>query len=248
MPNNGLNEDWQIRCALHRPVTSSLCLKKMNEMENQKGKNIFYTLFSLNLIATIGERIFPVFYLDVSSYLPKMVVSIIILFFWFYAIYKGYNWPKYALIILGFLAAIISINNAWNIYSAKAAFYGEREITDNTIALCVLFLNGLIYLSTALLFLFSKSLKSFLNWKRSFISMLSKRERLANSIYGIGVVIAIVGASWGFSIGLINTISNPKLIIGFLVYLPIKIPLYAIPGFVIIFLGSFLKKNDNSGA
>lgn len=224
----------------------------MNEMKNQKGKNIFYTLFSLNLIATIGERIFPVLYLDVSNYLPKMVVSIIILLFWFNGIYKGYSWPKYALIISGLFAATISINNAWNIYSAKAAFYGEKEITDNTIVVniisYVLFLNGLIYLSTSILFLFSKSLKSFLNWKRSFISMLSKRERLANSIYGIGVVVAIVGASWGFSIGLINTISNPKLIIGFLVYLPIKIPLYAIPGFVIIFLGSFLKRKDNSRA
>lgn len=224
----------------------------MNEMKNQKGKNIFYALFSLNLIAAIGERIVPVLYLDVSSYFPKMVVSIIILFFWFYGIYKGYSWPKYALIILGLFAATISINNAWNIYSVKTAFYGEKEISDNTIVVniisYVLFINGLIYLSTSLLFLFSKSLKSFLNWKRSFISMLSKRERFANSIYGIGVVIAGGGAIWGFLIGLINTISNPKLIIGFLIYLPIKIPLYAIPGFVIMFLGSFLKRKEKSGA
>ena len=219
-------------------------------MNNQKGKNIFYILFILNLIATIAERIFPTLYLDASSYLPKLIVSLIILTFWFYGIYNGYSWPKYALIILGFFGAAISIKNAWNIFSVKAAFYGDKEITDNAIVVniisYVLFLNGLIYFSTSLLFIFSKSLKSFLNWKRSFILILSKRVRLANSIYCIGVAIAIAGASWGFTIGLMNTISNPKLIIGFLLYLPIKIPLYAIPGIVIMFLGSFLKRKDTS--
>jgi len=216
-------------------------------MKNKNGKNTFYTLFILNIIAILGEKLFPIFCLDASNYIPKTVVSIIILFFWFYGIYKGYNWLKYILIILGFLGAMISVDNAWNIYSTKIASYGVQEIADNYILAnvisYVLFINGLIYLSTALLFLFSKNLKSFLSIKRSSLLLLSRKERLGNSIYDVGVVIAIVGASWGLLIGLINTILNPKLIIGFLVYLPIKIPLYAVPGFVIMFLGSLLKRN-----
>ena len=216
-------------------------------MKNKNGKNTFYTLFILNIIAILGEKLFPIFCLDASNYIPKTVVSIIILFFWFYGIYKGYNWLKYILIILGFLGAMISVDNAWNIYSTKIACYGVQEIADNYILAnvisYVLFINGLIYLSTALLFLFSKNLKSFLSIKRSSLLLLSRKERLGNSIYDVGVVIAIVGASWGLLIGLINTILNPKLIIGFLVYLPIKIPLYAVPGFVIMFLGSLLKRN-----
>lgn len=155
-------------------------------MNNQNGKNIFFILFALNLIATIMERIFPILYLDASSYLPKLIISLIILTCWFYGIYNGYSWLKYALIILGFFGAGISINHAWNIFSVNAAFYGDKEITDNAIVVKIisymLFLNGLIYFFTSLLFLFSKNLKAFLNWKRSFISILSKRERLANSI------------------------------------------------------------------
>ena len=219
-------------------------------MNNQKGKNIFFILFILNLIATIAERIFPILYLGASSYLSKLVVSLIILACWFYGIYNGYSWLKYALIILGFFGASISINNAWNIFTVNVAFYGDKEITDNAIVVkiisYVLFLNGLIYIFTSLLFIFSKNLKAFLNWKRSFISILPKRERLANSIYGIGVAIAIAGASWGLTIGLINTISNPKLILNFLLYLPIKVPLYAIPGIVIMFLGSLLKRKEKN--
>ena len=201
-------------------------------------------------MATITERIFPTLYLDATSYLPKLIVSLIILTFWFYGIYSGYNWPKYSLIILGVFGGAESINNALNIFSVKAAFFGDIKITDSAIVTSiisyVLFLNGLIYFSTSLLLIFSKSLKSFLDWQRSFISILPKRERIANSIYCIGVAIAIAGASWVLTIGLINTISNPKLIIGFLLYSPIKIPLYAIPGILIMLLGLMLKRKDAS--
>jgi hypothetical protein len=185
-------------------------------MIDKKGKNIFYILLSINIIATIAERILPALFLDVTKYLPELLVSIIILICWFYAISKGYKWPKVILIIAGFIGAFKSISNAWNIYSIKEVYYDGIAITNNinevNIFCYALFISGLIYLTTSLFFLFSTSLKSFLNWKNSYISILPKRERLANSIRGIGIIISLVGVSWGFSIGLINTIMNPKLL------------------------------------
>jgi phosphatidylglycerophosphatase A len=148
----------------------------MNKIKNKNGKKIFYILFSLNIIATLGERIFPIFYLDSSNYIPQTIVSIIILFFLFYGIGKGYNWLKYILIILGFFGTTISINNALDIYSTKIVVYDSRKITDDSILAYViayiLFINGLIYLSTSLLFLFSKNMKAFLSIKRNSILLL----------------------------------------------------------------------------
>lgn len=98
----------------------------MNKIKNKNGKKVFHTIFILNIIATISERIFPIFYLDPSNYIPQTIVSIIILFFIFYGIDKGYNWLKYILIILGFFGSIMSIKNAWIIYSTKIVFYDSK--------------------------------------------------------------------------------------------------------------------------
>ena len=202
----------------------------MNKINNKIGKKIFYTIFVFNIIETIGERIFPILYLDAMKYIHQTVISIIILSFIFYGIEKGYNWIKYILIVLLFFGSIISIIKALEIYSTGVSLYDSEEITSNSVLSYViafiLFMDGLIYISTALLFSFSKSMKSFLSIKRAPILLLSRKERLGNYVFDIGVAIAVIGAIWGLLIGLMNTILSPKLIINLLIFAPLNVPFW----------------------
>lgn len=206
-------------------------------MNNKNGRNIFYTLFVLNVIADVVQRIFPVFYFDARLHIPQILVSIGVSFFLFYGIYKGYNWLKYILIIMVFSGFIICIKNAGDIYLTKTVYYDSREITANSVladvTAYVQFIISLIYLSTALLFLFSKNMKDFLissrkersgmavNTIENFPDRRSMMEKSKSILLGIMMIPLFILWSFGAFIGaVINATNNNILGVVLSIFIP----------------------------
>ena len=205
------------------------------------------TIFGFILLACLIDIAVLVIFISPHEYIPKGVVRLIILLTWFYYLYKGYRWAKW----LGIISCIFA--GIWLLYAEIGilTFGGKttyaniiltNDETTSIVIACSLLFAGTIYCLSALFILFSKNINMFLLQQRELIEVNTKRQQVANFFYVFGTIVAVCTVAWSFTVGLINTINNPKLVIGFLMYLPIKLPLYAIPGGFIVLIGRLIQK------
>lgn len=217
---------------------------KMDIYDNRIGKKYLIIAFIVMFIVQLVEILFTLSFNEIKSYIPKSCITIVLLVAWFYCIAEGFRTAKWIFVLVCIYTGIHSL------YNGYIFFIDERIIYDNVIVIEKGFLakfyavqlitNGTIKLFFACLLIFSKNINIYIRKNRDKRSTFSKKESIGNILSILGYTISISTISWFFVASLINTIYNPKMIVGFLILTPLKMPLYAIPGIIIVLLGKFI--------
>ena len=107
-------------------------------------------------------------------------------------------------------------------------------------------LTGILYILSSVIIHILKDIKIYLTHQRESINEITVRKHFADLFLSVGIALIICVEAEMFTIAVKNIIGQPKLIIGGIILLPLKLALYAIPGLIIIFIGTLINRWDQA--
>lgn len=206
-------------------------------MESQilKGDKYLYgvivTIILLQVVTNISD----------STSLLFSLPRLSLLFVLFYFLLKGYLWSKWLLLVYLLSVGIGGIGAGFILIRLRSVF------PENLIMGIIAVFIGITYLLSLVVLLFSKEIKSYITQQASNRNKITARDHLSNILLYIGVAVIICIETTMIPISAQNVLSNPNLmkkIFGIIFFLPVKVPYYAIPGLVIIFISRLTKKDN----
>lgn len=205
-------------------------------MENStnKGVSILYAIIvTIVILQILTDKTNETFLLLGATRLS-------LLFVLFNYLLKGYAWSKWILSVYCLLIGLGGIVGGWFLIANKDIL--ENNLTMGIIAL----ITGTLYVLSSILIHILKDIKTHLAHQKENRNRITIRNHFANIFFSIGIAVIIYIEIWMLTIAVANTIANPKLIFGFILGLIYKLPLYAIPGLIIIGIGWLINK-ENGG-
>lgn len=203
-------------------------------MENStnKGVSILYAIIvTIVILQILTDK-------TNDTFLLLGVTRLSFLFVLFNYLLKGYAWSKWILSVYCLLIGLGGIVGGWYLIINKDIL--ENNSTMGIIALTT----GTLYVLSSILIQILKDIKTHLAHQKESRNRITIRNHFANILFSIGIAVIVYIEIWMLTIAVANTIANPKLIFGFILGLIYKLPLYAIPGLIIIGIGWLINKEN----
>lgn len=205
-------------------------------MENSinKGVSILYTIIvTIVILQILTDK-------TNDTFLLLGVTRLSFLFVLFNYLLRGYAWSKWILSVYCLLIGLVGIIGGWFLIANKDIL--ENNLTMGIIALIA----GILYVLSSILIHILKDIKIHLAHQKENRNRITIRNHSASIFFSMGIAVIIYIEIWMLTIAVANSIANPKLIFGFILELTYKLPLYAIPGLIIIGIGWLINK-ENGG-
>lgn len=204
------------------------------EKSISKGQYLTKVIISLYIICELINDFIYYIYYDfgkVGNDIIRLILTVVLMYYF----YIGLKWSKILIIILSFAGALFVLN------------YGLLHLNNNIITIKLLGIMlcglGVTYIIMAASILFNKNIRSFLNYKESIIPIITRRDRVKSFFHTFGFFIIICSETWAMTVATKNIIADPKLFWSGILLLPVKLPLYAIPGLLFMLIGSLIFKD-----
>ncbi len=203
-----------------------------------KGEKYLYgvlgTIVLLQVVTNISDSIPLLFSL------PRLTF----LFVLFYFLLNGHLWSKWLLLAYLFPVGVGGIGAGFLLIRLRSVL--PENLTMGIMAIII----GILYLFSIVAFFFSKEIKHYIKEQSSNRNKISARDHITNILIYIGIAIIICFETTLIPEAAQNVLSNPSLtkkIFGIIFFLPVKVPYYAIPGLVVIFISRLINR-ENQGA
>lgn len=169
------------------------------------------------------------------------LIRMSILFILFYYLLKSFSWSKWLLSIYLLFVGVSGLWVGFYLISNKNALQGNLSI--GIIAGII----GILYIISLLMIHFYKDIRVFFAYQKEIRLKENFRNHLSNILLYIGISVIICIEVEMLPLAFSRVIEHPQLskkIFGLIFLLPVKIPYYAIPGLILIFIGRLLNHEN----
>ena len=213
-----------------------MTVERRKIMENSRGQNSLYgiivTIVLLQIITDIMENT-PLLY---------TLIRLSILFVLFNFLLKGYSWSKWLLSIYLVLVGIGGVVAGWYLIM-------NRSILQDNLQIGIMSgIIGTLYILSSFMIQTFKNIRRYLVHQQENRKKMTTRNHMANILFYIGIAVIICVETKMLPIALNNIMEQPQLIkkiLGGIFLLPVKLPYYAIPGLIVIFISTLINKEHH---
>jgi hypothetical protein len=165
------------------------------------------------------------------------LIRMSILFVLFNYLLKGFPWSKW---VLSIYLLLVGIGGLW----VGSYLVLNKSVLQNNLSIGILSgIIGALYILALILIHMFKDIRVFLAHQKESRLRESIRNHMANILLYIGVAVIICIEVEMLPLTFSRVIQQPQLtkkIFGLIFLLPVKIPYYAIPGLILIFIGRLI--------
>ncbi len=204
----------------------------MKDSSNIEGRNILFGIITaiviLQLLSDLMDQT-PLFY---------TLIRFSLLFIIFNLVLKGYSWSKWILSIYLIIIGIGGIGISWYLIT-------NRYILPENLKIGILAgIIGMLYILLSVTIHIPKDIKLYLTYEKQNREKFNFRNHLGGIFCSMGIAVIVCIEVKVLTIAIKNIIDQPKLILGGLVLLPLKLPLYAIPGLIMYLIGKRIEGEE----
>jgi len=155
----------------------------------------------------------------------------------FYFLFKGFSWSKWLLSIYLLLVGVGGLLGGAYLILNKGALQGNLSVG------IISGIIGVLYILSLIMIHFFKDIRKFLAHQKGSRLRENFKKHMANILLYIGLSVIICIEVEMLPLAFSRVIEHPQLskkILGLIFLLPVKIPYYAIPGIILIFIGRLL--------
>lgn len=202
----------------------------------QRGQNYLFGVMVAIVLLQIITNIMD----DMPLSFSLIRMSILLILFNF--LFKGFSWSKWLLSIYLFL---VGVGGLW----VGSYLVLNKNVLQNNLSIGVQSgIVGVLYILSLIMIHMFKDIRVFLAHQKESRLRENIRNHLANIFLYIGLAVIICIEVEMLPLAFSRVLEHPQLskkIFGLFFLLPIKIPYYAIPGLIFIFIGRLIN-NDNA--
>jgi len=170
------------------------------------------------------------------------LIRMSILFVLFNFLLKGFSWSKW---VLSIYLLLVGMGGLW----AGSYLVLNKNVLQNNLSIGILSgIVGALYILSLIVIHMFKDIRMFLAHQKESRLRVNIRNHMANILLYIGLAVIICIEVEMLPLTFSRVIEHPQLtkkIFGLIFLLPVKIPYYAIPGLILIFIGRLIN-NENT--